>query len=83
VTIVTLLVWAGHESRRAAALEQELAQVTVALDAAREEVAAHRRHLEAIRAGVGELEGQVAALKSLASHDPEPAAAPAGRPAGE
>jgi len=83
VVIVALLAAAGWgtASRRAAGLEAQVAELNGALEAARAEIAARQRHLEALRGAAAEVEARVAALRTLAEQPPTaPVAAPA--PAG-
>jgi len=83
VVIGALLAAAGWgtASRRAAGLEAQVAELNGALEAARAEIAARQRHLEALRGAAAEVEARVAALRTLAEQPPTaPVAAPA--PAG-
>jgi hypothetical protein len=80
--LLAALVVAGvgwsSATRRAAALEARVAELAAALGAARAEIVARQRHLDAVRSAAAELEERVAALRALADRSPVPApAAPA------
>ena len=70
----------GVTARRAAGLEARVAELGAALDAARAEITARQRHLEALRGAAAEVEARVAELRTLAEQTPTApaAAAPAG-----
>jgi hypothetical protein len=84
---VALLVAAagwGLAVRRAAGLEARVAELTGTLAAARAEIEARQRHLEALRGAAAEVEARVAELRALADRtptapvDPAPAEVPPG-----
>ena len=82
--LVAFAGW-GITARRASGLEARVAELSGALDAARAEITARQRHLEALRGVAAEVEARVAELRTLAEQTPTApvvAPAPAGAPAG-
>jgi len=76
-TLIAAAGW-GIEARRAAHLQARVVELGGALDAARAEITARQRHLEALRSAAAELEARVGALRTLAERSPTaPSAAPA------
>jgi len=76
--LLAALLWGGYETRRAIGLQGRVEALSGELVRARAEVAAHERHLAAIRASVADLQERVGALADLARRDPgAPALAPA------
>jgi hypothetical protein len=63
--------------RRAAALEARVAELGSALEAARAEITARQRHLEALRGVAAEVEARVTELRTLAEQTPSASVAPA------
>jgi hypothetical protein len=77
--LLIVLAYGIHQARRAAALEGRVGELAASLRVARAEVAAHRRHLEAIRGGVADVRQRLDALQALAA-EPPPLAEPAPAP---
>jgi Tfp pilus assembly protein FimV len=85
LAVVAAVGW-GSESRRSAELEAQVAELGGALEAARGEIAARQRHLEALRGAAADVEARVVELRALAEQAPTAATparapeAPAGTP---
>ncbi len=77
--LVAAIGW-GLESRRAAALTTQVAELEARVQAQRLEILRRQRHLESVRSVTSAVEEQVSALRLLVDRDPA-APAPAGRPA--
>jgi hypothetical protein len=82
VALVAALGW-GRASHRAADLEAQVTALTGALEAARSEITARQRHLEAVRGAAAEVEARVVELRALAERSPTaPGALPPEAPGG-
>jgi hypothetical protein len=76
--LLAIAIGAGvHQMRRASALEARVAELSVALGAARAEIGARRAQLETIRTSVADVRDRVRGLEAIAAQEPSAPAAPA------
>ncbi len=68
-------LYGAWQARRAAQLEDRVAELGAALSAAEAEVAAHREHLVEVRQGVSAVQDSLSALQGLVARDPTAPAA--------
>lgn len=77
LVLFVLAVGVGvHQTRRAAALEARVGELSQALGAAEAEIGARRAQLETIRASVADVRERIAGLESVAAREPVAPAAP-------